>query len=47
MKITDRKKEKVDEVIHQYMSEQASHRRCFLNWSKARKEILEMALGKR
>jgi len=40
IEVTDKNKEKIDEVIHKYISEQASYGRCSPNWSKARKEIL-------
>ncbi|MFH0848042.1 MAG: hypothetical protein V1857_00885 [archaeon] len=39
VKVTEKNKEKVDAVIHQYISEQPSYGRCSSNWSKARKEI--------
>ncbi len=39
IKMTDKNREKVDEVIHRYIGEQAKYGRCSPNWSKARKEI--------
>lgn len=39
LKVTDKNKEKIDEVIHKYISEQASYGHCSPNWSKARKEV--------
>jgi predicted Fe-Mo cluster-binding NifX family protein len=39
IEVTDKNKEKIDRVIHQYISEQASYGRCSPVWSKARKEI--------
>jgi hypothetical protein len=39
VKVTDENKEKVDEIIHQYIGEQSSYGRCSADWRKARKEI--------
>ncbi len=39
MEVTNKNREKVDEVIHRYVGEQASLGRCSPNWSKARKKI--------
>ena len=39
IKVTDENREKIDEVIHQYISEQAKYGRCSKDWRKARKEI--------
>jgi molecular chaperone GrpE (heat shock protein) len=41
VKVTDENKEKVDEVIHNYVGEQSSYGRCSADWRKARKEIQE------
>jgi predicted Fe-Mo cluster-binding NifX family protein len=41
VKVTDKNKEKVDEVIHHYIGEQSSYGRCSADWRKARKEIQE------
>lgn len=38
---TDKNKGKIDDIIHKYISEQASYGRCSPNWSKARKQIQE------
>jgi predicted Fe-Mo cluster-binding NifX family protein len=38
IEVTDENREKIDEVIHEYISEQASYGRCSKDWSKARKE---------
>ena len=37
--LTDENREKVDEVIHQYIGEKSSYGRCSADWRKARKEI--------
>jgi len=39
IEVTDENKEKVDEVIHQYIGEQSSYGRCSADWRKARKEV--------
>ncbi len=39
IEITDENKEKVDDLIHNYIGEQARYGRCSANWRKARKEI--------
>jgi hypothetical protein len=39
VKVTDKNRDKIDEVIHKYIGEQASYGRCSSNWMKARKEI--------
>jgi len=39
IEVTDENREKIDEVIHEHISEQASYGRCSKDWSKARKEI--------
>jgi uncharacterized coiled-coil DUF342 family protein len=39
IEVTDESREKIDEVIHEYINEQASYGRCSEDWSKARKEI--------
>jgi len=36
---TDKNKGKIDEMVHHYISEQASYGRCSPQWSKARKQI--------
>jgi hypothetical protein len=40
VEVTTKNKEKIDAIIHKYISEQASYGRCSPSWSKARKEIL-------
>ena len=39
VQLTDANKDKIDEVIHKYISEQSSYGRCSADWRKARKEI--------
>jgi len=39
IEVTDENRQKVDEVIHQYIGEQSSYGRCSADWRKARKEI--------
>ena len=39
VEVTDENREKVDEVIHQYIGEKTSYGRCSADWRKARKEI--------
>jgi hypothetical protein len=41
VKVTDKNKEKIDQVIHKYIGEQSSYGRCSADWRKARKEINE------
>jgi predicted Fe-Mo cluster-binding NifX family protein len=41
LEVTEKNKEKVDEVIHKYIGEQSSYGRCSADWRKARKEIQE------
>jgi len=41
MEVTDKNKEKIDQVIHEYISEQSSYGRCSADWRKARKETQE------
>ena len=41
LEVTDKNKEKVEEVIHKYIGEQSSYGRCSADWRKARKEIQE------
>jgi predicted Fe-Mo cluster-binding NifX family protein len=41
VKVTDKNRQKVDEVIHHYIGEQSSYGRCSADWRKARKEILD------
>jgi len=39
VEVTDRNREKVDDVIHEYIGEKSSYGRCSADWRKARKEI--------
>jgi hypothetical protein len=41
LKVTDKNKEKIDQVIHKYIGEQSTYGRCSGDWRKARKEIQE------
>jgi predicted Fe-Mo cluster-binding NifX family protein len=41
VKVTDKNKQKIDQVIHHYIGEQSSYGRCSADWRKARKEIQE------
>jgi len=41
VKVTDKNKETIDQVIHKYIGEQSSYGRCSADWRKARKEINE------
>ncbi|UCF45433.1 MAG: hypothetical protein JSW44_02025 [Candidatus Bathyarchaeota archaeon] len=41
IKVTDKNKGKIDEVIHKYIGEQSRYGRCSADWRKARKEIRE------
>jgi len=39
VEVTDENREKVDEIIHQYIGEKSKYGRCSADWRKARKEI--------
>ena len=39
VKVTDKNKQKIDQVIHHYIGEQSSYGRCSPDWRKARKEM--------
>ena len=39
VEVTDENREKVDNVIHQYIGEQSRYGRCSADWRKARKEV--------
>jgi len=41
VEVTDKNREKIDDVIHHYIGEQASYGRCAPQWTKARKQIME------
>ena len=41
VQVTEQNKSKIDDIIHKYISEQASYGRCSAGWKKARKEINE------
>ena len=36
---TNNNKEKIDELIHEYIGEQSKYGRCSADWRKARKEV--------
>lgn len=40
IKVTDKNRAKIDDVIHQYIGKQSGYGHCSADWSKARKEIL-------
>ena len=37
--ITEQNREKIDEIIHQYIGAQSRFGRCSADWKKARKEV--------
>jgi hypothetical protein len=39
LEVTDANQARIDEVIHQYIGEQAKLGRCSADWRKARKEV--------
>jgi hypothetical protein len=39
IEVTDINRDKIDEIIHQYIGEQSHYGRCSADWKKARKEI--------
>ncbi len=39
IEVTDKNRDKIDEIIHKYIGEQSSYGRCSTDWRKARKEI--------
>jgi type IV secretory pathway VirB4 component len=39
IEVTDKNKEKIDQVIHKYVGEQSSYGRCSADWRKARTQI--------
>ena len=39
VQVTDANRDKIDEVIHKYISDQSSYGRCSADWRKARKDI--------
>lgn len=39
IEVTDKNREKVDELIHKYIGEQSRYGRCSADWRKARKEV--------
>jgi predicted Fe-Mo cluster-binding NifX family protein len=39
VKVTEKNKSKVDEVIHKYIGEQSSYGSCSADWRKARTQI--------
>jgi len=38
VEVTEENRERIDEVIHQYIGEQSRYGRCLVDWRKARKE---------
>jgi hypothetical protein len=43
IEVTNRNKDKIDDIIHHYIGEQSSYGHCSADWKKARKEIAESA----
>jgi len=41
VKVSDKNRDRIDGVIHRYISEQSSYGRCSADWRKAKKGILE------
>ncbi len=39
LEVTDENREKIDDVIHNFIGEKSSYGRCSADWKKARKEI--------
>jgi len=39
IEVTDENREKIDEIIHDFIGEQSRYGRCSADWKKARKEI--------
>lgn len=39
LEVTDENEDKIEEVIHEYIGEQAKYGRCSGDWRKARKEV--------
>ncbi len=39
IEVTDKNRDKIDEIIHKYIGEQSGYGRCSTDWRKARKEI--------
>jgi hypothetical protein len=39
LEVTDKNREKIDDVIHRFIGEKSSYGRCSSDWKKARKEI--------
>ena len=37
--LNEKNREKIDEVIHQYIGEKSSYGKCSADWRKARKQI--------
>lgn len=40
VEVTSENRDRIDQVVHQYIGEQASYGRCSPKWTKARKEII-------
>jgi len=47
VKVTDKNKRKIDELIHHYIGEQSSYGRYSVDWRKARKENQDNAKMKK
>jgi len=41
IEVTNRNKDKIDDIIHHYIGEQSSYGHCSADWKKARKEVAE------
>ena len=39
IEVTDTNRDKIDEIIHQYIGERSHYGRCLADWKKARKYI--------
>lgn len=39
IEVTDTNRDKIDQIIHQYIGEQSHYGRCSADWKKARKDI--------
>jgi hypothetical protein len=43
IEVTDKNKNKIDDIIHHYIGEKSSYDHCSADWKRARKEIAESA----
>ncbi|MDH5459424.1 MAG: hypothetical protein OEW71_00100 [Candidatus Bathyarchaeota archaeon] len=39
IEVTDENRDKIDEIIHRYISEQSNYCHCSADWRKARKQV--------